>query len=104
MENSSRLTAQPCRAVTAEEVDHFREFGWVKLKGFVDPDVVRAMLEVAREKMGDDADSNSGGAVAGARKSKNAYFNAELGEGPAHPVLGPVIYGVGKSAKQLMRR
>src|SRR5699024_2176851 len=47
-----------CRTVTTEEIDHLHEFGWVKLKSFVDPDVVRQMLNIARDKMGDDADSN----------------------------------------------
>ena len=32
----------PCRSVTAEEVEHYREFGWVKLKGFVRAEMVKA--------------------------------------------------------------
>ena len=44
--------------MTGEEVDHLHELGWVKLKSLVDPDVLRAMLDIARETMGDDADSN----------------------------------------------
>ena len=48
----------PCRSVTADEVEHLHELGWVKLKRFVDPDVLGRMLDLAREQMGDDADSN----------------------------------------------
>jgi hypothetical protein len=58
MKDENAVRAKACRSVTVEEVDHFHEFGWVKLKGFVDPDVLRAMLDIAREKMGDDADGN----------------------------------------------
>ena len=50
--------SKPCRSVTAEEVDHLHELGWVKLDGFVDPGIVQCMLDRAREVMGDDADSN----------------------------------------------
>ena len=52
------LDAPPCRTVTAEEVDHLHEHGWVQLKRFVDPDVLARMLDLARERMGEDADSN----------------------------------------------
>ena len=33
--------AAPCRSVTADEIEHLHEHGWVKLKAFVDPDVAR---------------------------------------------------------------
>ena len=44
--------------MTAEEIEHLNELGWVQLKAFVDPDVVGGVLELAREAMGDDADGN----------------------------------------------
>ena len=49
MKETAGLRSKPCRSVTSEEVDHLHELGWVKLKSFVDPDVVRAMLDLARE-------------------------------------------------------
>ena len=51
--------ATPCRDVTADEVDHLRAHGWVKLRGFVDPEVLGRVLEVAREQMGEDGDGHS---------------------------------------------
>ncbi|WP_232080460.1 phytanoyl-CoA dioxygenase family protein [Mycobacterium branderi] len=96
--------------MTAEEVDHLHEFGWVKLKRFVDPDVVRRMLEIAREKMGDDADSNpldpgAGDAAAdGANQDPIAYFNVGQSSGLTDPVMRPLIYEVGKNARLLQRR
>jgi len=55
---SGDVQAGPCRPVTADEVDHLHEHGWVKLQRFVDPEVLAATLELARAAMGDDADSN----------------------------------------------
>jgi hypothetical protein len=52
------LGTAPCRMVTADEVAHLHEHGWVQLKHFVDPNVLALMLERARDRMGDDADSN----------------------------------------------
>lgn len=99
----------PCRLVTSEEVQHLNEHGWVKLKRFVDPDVLARMLELAREKMGADADSNpmkAGMAPAadGEAKGALAYFNAERGGGLASPVLRPLIDDIGKSAALLLGR
>lgn len=99
-----------CRTVTTEEVDHLHEFGWVQLKGFVDPEVVRTMLAIAREKMGDDADSNplQQAADAPAADSEEqgglAYFNVEQSAGLTDPVMRPLIDEVGKSASVLQRR
>lgn len=104
------VVKSPCRTVSAEEVDHLHKFGWVKLKSFVDPDVVRRMLEIARERMGDDADSNpldSGTAEAapeGADQDPLAYFNVGQSSGLTDPVMRPLIYEVGKNARLLQRR
>jgi hypothetical protein len=89
-------------------VDHLHELGWVKLTSFVDPDVIHAMLDLARDVMGDDADSNPmspflEAAVAEGRAGLE-YFNAQRSSGLEHAVLRPLIHEVGKSAAQLQRR
>ena len=108
MDDAVGLAATPCRSVTADEVDHLHELGWVKLEGFVDPDVIRATLDLAREVMGDDADSNPlspflEAAVAEGRAGLE-YFNAQRSSGLEHPVLRPLIREVGKRAALLQRR
>src|SRR3546814_1556876 len=60
MPESSVAVAPSCRSVTAEEIAHYQEFGWVKLKGFVEPETVRFLLETARQRMGEDGDSTEG--------------------------------------------
>jgi len=102
------LQSTSCRPVTAEEVDHLHEYGWVKLAQFVEPSVVHAMLERAREVMGDDADSNPispflEAAVADGKPGLE-YFNAQRSTGLEHPVLRPLIHEVGKGAQQLQGR
>ncbi len=84
----------PCRLVTAEEVDHLHEHGWVKLKRFVDPDVLARMLDLAREKMGEDADSNPlkagmAPAASGEAKGASADFSAERSGWPLEPGAAP---------------
>jgi len=108
MDDALGLRSKPCRSVTADEVDHLHELGWVKLTSFVDPDVIGAMLDLARDVMGDDADSNPmspflEAAVAEGRAGLE-YFNAQRSTGLEHAVLRPLIHEVGKSAAQLQRR
>jgi len=103
------VVGSPCRTVTPEEVEHLHEFGWVKLDSFVDPDVIRKMLEIAREKMGDDADSHSlnGQVPEAAADGANppvAYFNVGQSDGLNNPVMRPLIDEVGKNATLLQRR
>jgi len=105
------VVESPCRTVTAEEVEHLHELGWVKLKRFVDPDLVRRMLEIARGKMGDDADggpSNTDTAEASTDGEEDggavAYFNVGQSAGLTDPVMRPLIYDVGKNARALQRR
>ena len=102
------VQSRVCRSVTAEEVDHLHEFGWVKLKSFVDPDVVRSMLDLARATMGEDADSNPLSpaleAAVAEGKAGLAYFNAQRSSGLSNAVLRPLIHEVGRSAKLLQRR
>jgi hypothetical protein len=66
------------------------------------------MLDLAREVMGDDADSNPlspflEAAVAEGRAGLE-YFNAQRSSGLEHPVLRPLIHEVGESAARLQRR
>ncbi|CAN7193585.1 phytanoyl-CoA dioxygenase family protein [Phenylobacterium sp. LjRoot225] len=84
--------------MTAEEIAHYREFGWVKLSGFVDPAIVRTLLDIARQRMGEDGDSNA------AYGLNQPYFNAEYGGGLAIPPIRALLEGVGRNAKALMAR
>ncbi len=110
--HSRASRAARCRralsAVTADEVDHLHEYGWVKLQRFVDPDVIAAALELARSAMGDDADSNPipPGFEKAAAEGKFGldYFNAHLSFGLTNPVLQPLLAEVGRNAKALQRR
>ncbi|MDQ2648695.1 MAG: phytanoyl-CoA dioxygenase family protein [Actinomycetota bacterium] len=104
----SDVTASPCRPVTDEEVEHLDELGWVKLRAFVDPDLMRATLDLAREAMGDDADGNP--IPPGFEQAAEAgefgldYFNAHLSFGLSNPVLQPLVQEVGRNAGRLQRR
>src|SRR4051794_1974622 len=108
LDDALGLRATPCRSVTTDEVDHYHELGWVKLAGFVDPDIVRGMLDLAREMMGDDADSNPLSpfleAAVAEGKAGLEYFNAQRSSGLTNPLLRPLIHAVGRSAQQLQRR
>ncbi|HEX5945537.1 MAG TPA: phytanoyl-CoA dioxygenase family protein [Acidimicrobiales bacterium] len=102
------LGPTPCRTVTPEEIAHLHEHGWVQLKRFVDPDVLARMLEAARERMGEDADSNPlppglEAAVAEGGKGLD-YFNAQLAGGLRDPVVRPLIDRIGASAEALLAR
>jgi hypothetical protein len=94
--------------VTAAEVQHLHEYGWVQLKQFVDPDVLRAMHELAQQQMGEDADSNPMSRYVEAAVAEGGagvqYFNAHTPNGLRHPVIRPLIDEVGKSGGLLLRR
>jgi Phytanoyl-CoA dioxygenase (PhyH) len=95
----------PCRAVTAEEVAHYQDYGWVKLKSFVHPDLVKLILKAALQRMGEDADSNAVIDIIGPGVEKKiAYFNAEYGGGLDNPSMRALIEHVGKNGKALMSR
>ena len=102
------LTADVCRPVATEEVEHLHEHGWVKLRGFVDPDFVDQMLVHARGVMGDDADSNPLSPFLEQALSEGAkgleYFNAQRSGGPENPVIRTLLAGLGPNAKLLQRR
>jgi len=84
------------RAVTEDEAAHFRAHGWVLLKQFIAPAVVYNLLDTARERMGDDADSSEG--------IPQPYFTVAFGGGLEHPVMKPLIQQVGRAARTLMLR
>jgi hypothetical protein len=98
MNTTIKAAARPCRSVTAEEVVHFKDCGWVKLERFIDPALIAVLLERARQKMGEDADSNP------REGSILRYFNPESGMGLTHPLIRPLIEQVGKNGKQLLAR
>jgi hypothetical protein len=90
--------AAPCRSVTPGEVAHYQELGWVKLDGFVHIGIVRTLLRIAHERMGEDGDSNQ------AYGLNQPYFNAEYGGGLAIPAVRELIEHIGLGARPLMGR
>lgn len=85
------------RAVTAEEIAHYQQHGWVKLEKFVPPGRVADLLAMAKDKMGEDGDRN-------APPEAFSYFNPLTLRGLADPVLRPIIDHVGRNARTLMAR
>ena len=105
IQNTAGSVDLPCRPVTAEEIVHYQEFGWVKLPGFVRSELVRTLLDIARNRMGEDADSNAIiETLAPGVDKRIAYFNAEYGGGLAIPPVRSLIEAVGKNGKALMNR
>lgn len=89
-------TLSPCRAVTPEELAHYQEYGWVKLKQFIDPGLIRKLLRTAKARMGDDADMSEG--------IPQPYFTVALGSGLQSPEARPMIEQLGQAAGVLMNR
>jgi hypothetical protein len=92
------IDLSPCRAVTAEEVAHYKEYGWVQLRRFVDPSMLETLLEKAIGIMGEDGDSNPPYGI------DQPYFNAQAASGYADPKVRPLFTGIGQAAKKLMDR
>jgi len=88
----------PCRAVTPEEVAHYQERGWVQLKRFVDPEMLKILLAKAQGIMGEDGDSNPPYGI------DQPYFNAQAASGYADPKVRPLLERIGAAAKALMDR
>jgi hypothetical protein len=88
----------PCRMVTAEEVAHYLEFGWVQLKSFIDPAMLNTLLAKAQGIMGEDGDSNPSYGI------DQPYFNAQAAGGLADPAIRPLIKKIARNAKALMAR
>lgn len=91
-------TLSPCRDVTPEEVAHYREKGWVMLRGFIAPDMIATLLAKAQGIMGEDGDSNPPYGI------DQPYFNAQAASGYADPAVRPLLGGIGAAAKALMAR
>lgn len=87
------------RHVTPAEIDHFDEYGWVKLKNFIGPDIVEMILARGRVRMGADGDGN-----APDQGEEHGYFNQEICRGIEEPALQPLFGAVGRAAKALMGR
>lgn len=105
LKRAPSVETSPCRPVTAEEVAHYEEFGWVKLKSFVKPETVKLILRTALERMGEDADSNAViETLSTGDDKKIAYFNAEYGGGLEKPEMRAYIEGVGRAGRALMNR
>jgi hypothetical protein len=90
-------TRSPFRAVTAEEVAHYEEHGWVKLECFIPLDWIADLLAMAKDKMGGNGDRNL-------PPESFSYFNPLTLRGLNDPVLRPVIDQCGRGARLLMNR
>lgn len=88
----------PCRSVSAAEVLHYREHGWVQLRGFIAPPMIAALLAKAKKMMGEDGDSNPSYGI------DQPYFNAYAAGGYGDPAVQPLFGGIGTAAKALNRR
>lgn len=98
MKTDEMEQGRPCRLVTEDEVEHYREFGWAKLDKFVSAEMVAHLLRAAKGKMGEDADSNTTYGI------NQPYFNAEYGGGLADPTVRPLLDRIGASGKALLGR
>lgn len=85
------------RPVTAEEVAHYQEFGWVKLEQFIVPEQVSQLLSTAKEMMGETGDKN-------AQSKAFSYFIPRLTKGVDNPLMRPLIEAIGRNARVLMAR
>jgi hypothetical protein len=95
---ASPIQALSCRAVTNDEVARYDNQGWVKLPGLVSPETAQALLDMAKARMGEDGQGNE------VSPMQQPFFNPEVSEGPASPVLRPLIDGIGANGRELMQR
>ena len=93
-----QFVGMPCRSVTAEEIEHYKEHGWAKLDGFLDPEIVRALYDRAVTFMGEDGVSNEDFGI------RQPYFNPYPCTGMEVPNLRQMLVEIGKNAKALMDR
>ena len=94
----SDVEEQTCRKVTAHEVDHYAEHGWVKLPGFLGRGLAARLLAMPRARMGDDGQGNA------ISPMQQPFFNPEATHGARDPALRPLIEGIGANARLLMQR
>jgi hypothetical protein len=98
LQADANAATYPCRLVTPDEVAHYHEFGWVQLKRFIDPLMLKQLLAKAVAIMGEDGDSNPPYGI------DQPYFNAQAAGGLADPLVRPLIEKIGINAKALMGR
>lgn len=98
MQATNDKSGYPCRSVTAEEIAHYQEHGWVKLRSFVDPQIVRTLLDTARRQLGEDGDNTSPYNI------PQPYFNVSFGGGLTNAPIKMMIEQVGQNAKRLLNR
>ncbi len=92
------MTGDPdLREVTASEIAHYHQDGWVKLEQFVPQPYVDALLAYAKEHMGEKGNRN-------APPKLFDYFNPLTIRGIGKPVFDPVIRHVGRGARALAAR
>jgi hypothetical protein len=84
--------------VTQAEIAHYDEHGWAKLPGLVSPEAARALLAMARDRLGEDGQGNAVSLM------RQPFFNPEVSDGPHSAVLRGLIEGMGASAARLMQR
>jgi hypothetical protein len=85
------------RTVTADEIAHFRQHGWVKLAKFIPLHRIAAILAIGKERMGEDGARN-------APPQAFSYFNPLTVRGLDHPDFGPVIHQCARAGRPLMAR
>jgi len=93
-----QLQDAPCRSVTSDEIEFYREYGWVKLKQFLHPGIVRVLLERGVMLMGEDGASNEDYGI------RQPYFNPFPCGGLEVPDIRAMLSGLGRNAKLLMNR
>lgn len=91
------VDAAKFRAATPAETAHYQQFGWVKLEKYIPQVVVRDILALGKDKMGENGDRN-------APPETFSYFNPLTMHGLNHPVLGPVIRQCGQDGRLFMAR
>lgn len=97
MEAQLAATDGAFRDVTPEEITHYQQFGWVKLRSFIPRDKVDALLAMAKDRMGERGDRNL-------PPEAFTYFNPLTLRGLNDPLLGPIIAHCGQIARSLMAR
>jgi hypothetical protein len=92
------MAARICRAVTPGEIAHYQQSGWVKLEGFVQPEMIQRLLDIGIEKLGEDGDSNPPLPIL------QDLFNHACADALHDPSLRPLLNDIGMNAKALMQR
>lgn len=85
------------RAVTPEEIAHYKQHGWVKLDKFIPLPMVEGLLAMAKAKMGERGDANL-------PPEAFSYFNPLTLRGLDDPLLRPIIDHCGRGGRALMAR